>query len=220
MARGTWGGALDPNIFKVNLLFLLGTSKCQTGFKLRDYGVQDNDPQEVADTVRTTIGDTFRGVLAQTDSFLGVDVLKLGTDEGAWSPQTTQTGGEAVDAASEEPNFVCCNIALKSEVRKRYGQGRMFIPIVNEAFVSGNVLSATGVSAMQGLVTAIQNNFTGSGATHDLLLVNAHDILPAIGAVGTPGYRAEIPRSWYDVVSIRINSIVTALHSRKAGVGS
>jgi|KBSSwiStaDraftv2_1062776.scaffolds.fasta_scaffold135192_3 hypothetical protein len=220
MARGTWGGALDPNIFRVNILFLHGTSKCQTGFKLRDVGVQDNTAQEVAEECRTQLAGPFRDILAHTDSLLGFDVLKLGTDEGGWAPQVQQAGNNIIQAADELPHFVACNVALKSEIRKRYGQGRMFLPLIIEDQISGNVLSAQGSNAMQNFVNVMIDHFTGDPATHDLLLVNAHDVIAAVGGAGNGSGHPDIPRSWYDVVSLRVNSIVTSLRSRKPGVGS
>lgn len=220
MARGTWGGGGDPSIFKINILFLLGTSKCQTGFKVRDKLIQDNTAQEVAEEARTQLQEPFRGLLANTDSILGFDVRKLGSDEGGWAPATNTVGINNIALADELPNFMCANIQLKSEIRRRYGQGRFFLPIIIEDQVTGNVLSVQGVAAMQTFVDVVVDHFDAADVANDLGLVNAHPLLVARGAPGTPGARPEIPASWYDVTSVRVNTIVTALRSRKAGVGS
>lgn len=220
MPRGTWGGALDPHIFKVNIRFYMGASKCQTGFKLRDVGVNDNSAQDVADQVDTVLTTAFRGILGTNDGVEGIDVTVLGSEEGGWHPVTTQTGTHTFTAGEEEPNYMAACVQLKSEIRKRYGQGRFFLPICSEDSVSGNILSTGGITRVQSIIDPITSNFTGDPVTHDLILVNAHPLLPARGAVGTPGYRPEIPASWYDVVSLRMNNLVTMLRSRKAGVGS
>lgn len=220
MARGTWGGLTDPNIFKVNIQFLLGTSKCQTGFKLRDAAVQDNSTQQVADQVRNVLQDPIRSLLGGTDQFVGVDVLKMGTEDGAFAPSSVSVGAYPVGGGAEMPNFMAANVALKSEIRKRYGQGRMFLPIVNDEQVDGNALSVTGQTRPQAFIDALVGNFSGSILTHDLILVNAHPALAQRLVPGVPGYRPAIPASWYDVVSVRLNLIVTMLRSRKAGVGS
>jgi len=220
MARGTWGGGGDPSIFKVNLLFLMGTSKCQTGFKLRDVGIQDNDANEVAAEVLTQLQAPFVALLSPQDSFLGVDVLKLGTDEGGWAPGTMGAGQWDTTVAAELPNFTSMCLNLKSEVRKRYGQGRMFLPVVNEAAVSGNTFATGSTARFDTFITAMTTHFTGDPVTHDLILVNAHGNLAARGAVGDPGYRPAVPASWYDVTSLRLNTLITSLRSRKAGVGS
>lgn len=220
MARGTWGGLTDPNIFRVNILFLMGVSKCQTSFKLRDVGIQDNSAQDVADEAATQLEAGFRNLLTERDTLLGFDVLKLGSEEGGWHPVTGGVGTHATAIADQVPNFIAANISLKSEIRKRYGQGRMFLPVVHQDFIDANLLNNGGQAAMQGFIDVMTEHFTGDPVTHDLILVNAHPLLPVRGAPGQPGYRAEIPASWYDVVSLRINTIATSLRSRKAGVGS
>ncbi len=220
MSRGTWGGTLDPSIFKVNLRFKLGSSFCQTGFKLRDVGTKDNSAQDVADEVATQLEAPFKTLLKPTDSLEGIDVIKLGSEEGGWHPFSPSVGLFSFTDAEELPHFMCANIALKSEIRKRYGQGRMFLPLVADALVDGNILTTGGVSRMNIFLTPLQDHFTGDPVTHDLLLVNAHPALPQRAAPGAPDYRPAIPATWYDVVSVRINNVATFLRSRKVGVGS
>lgn len=220
MSRGTWGGALDPNIFKVTLRFKLGNSFCQTGFKVRDVGVQDNTAQEVADEVALQLEVPFKTLISPTDSLEGVDVLKLGSEEGGWHPFNPVGGTYGIANANQLPHFVACNVALKSEIRKRYGQGRLFLPFVNEADIDANIITGGGVNRMNGFLTPLADHFTGDPATHDLLLVNAHAAMPQRGVPGNPEYRPAIPATWYDVVSIRVNTVATFLRSRKVGVGS
>jgi hypothetical protein len=220
MARGSWGGITDPNIFRCTIRFRLGTAKCQTGFHLRDVAFNDNSEQDVAEQMQTVLRSTFRGILSDADAIESWDAAILGQDTGYSLPETTGTGSTGHNATTEAPDFLCAVVALKSEIRKRYGQGRMFWPIFAENMVDENVLSSTGISVLTSLVTAFTDNFTGDPVTHDLLLVNAHDVIPQHGTVGTPGYHPEIPRQWYDVLSLRLNTVVTALRSRKAGVGS
>jgi hypothetical protein len=220
MARGTWGGALDANIFKVNFRFYMGASKCQFGFKLRDAVTNDNSAQEVADQVRSVAADPFRALIPAVDGLEGIDVIRLGSEEGGWSPQALQAGTLGAAGENELPNFTSVAVTLKSEIRKRYGQGRFFLPLCVNSDKAGNNLQAAGVTRIQTFLDVLSDNFTGAPETHDLILVNAHPLLPARGVIGGSGYRPEIPASWYDVVSLRINSLVTSLRSRKAGVGS
>jgi len=219
MSRGTWGGTLDPSIFKVTLRFKLGSSFCQTGFKVRDVATNDNTAQEVADECATQLEAPFKTLLKPTDSFEGIDVIKMGTEEGGWHPFSPTAGLFSFGDAEEIPHFMCANIALKSEIRKRYGQGRMFLPLVSDSLVDGNILTAGGVTRMNIFLTPLQDHFTNP-LTNDLVLVNAHPALPQRAAPGAPDYRPAIPASWYDVVSVRINNVATFLRSRKVGVGS
>jgi hypothetical protein len=220
MARGTWGGTLDPHIFRVNVRFFMGASKCQWGFKLRDAVLNDNSAQNVADSVLGVVQEHFRGLLTPNDGLEGVDVLRLGSEEGGWAPQVSQAGTLAAVGTLGMPNFTSCNVNLKSEIRKRYGQGRFFLPMVSESDIDGNTINSAGLARIQFLIDDLQDNYSGWTGTHDLILVNAHPVLPARGVIGGPLYRPEIPAQWYDVVSIRVNSLVTSLRSRKAGVGS
>lgn len=222
MARGTWGGLTDPNIFKVTFRWRSGTSHCQMGFKLRDVAVQDNTAQEVADEVSTQLNTAFRFLIRPIDALESIDVIKLGTEEGGVHQFTPAegAGGDTANAGSWLPEFLCANISLKSEIRKRYGQGRFFLPIAQENYIDTNLLNNAGVTAMNGFVNPLIEHFTGDPATHDLILVNAHPALAQRGTVGVPGYRAAIPASWYDVTAVRVNTLVTSLRSRRVGVGS
>jgi len=221
MARGTWGGALDPNIFKVTIRFRLGTQKCQTGFKLRDVGIDDNSEQDVADEVYAQLQAEFRGLLHQSDDALeSIDAQIMGRDTGYSLPATLTDGTLGFGNDVGEPTFMATVVALKSEIRKRYGQGRMFLPTVSEASVDSDVLSAAGQAIYNTFITKVTDHFTGDEVTHDLLLVNAHPLLPAHTNPNTGRTRPEIPASWYDVLSLRLNTVVTSLRSRKVGVGS
>lgn len=222
MARGTWGGLTDPNIFKVNFRWRTGSSHMQTGFKLRDVGVSDNTAQEVADEVATQLNTPFRFLLSSDDALEMIDVIKLGSEEGGvhlFTPTEGVGGATGVDTAIM-PSFMAANVALKSEIRKRYGQGRMFLPLTEEGWADKDLINNTGVTQINGFLTALTDHFTGDPLTHDLLLVNAHPALAQRNVPGVPGYRPAIPASWYDVVSIRINTAITFLRSRKVGVGS
>lgn len=220
MARGTWGGALDPNIFKVTIRFLLGVQQCQCGFHLRDVGVQDNSEQDVADEVLAQTAASFRNLLKPTDTLLAVDARILGQDTGATADAGNLAGLQPADAGTSEPSFLAAVLTLKSEVRKRYGQGRMFLPCAVEGFVSGDILTVDATNNYATFITALTDHFTGDPVTHDLLMVNAHGTLPARPPSGSYPGRPEIPPSWYDVLSLRMNTIVTHLRSRKVGVGS
>lgn len=220
MARGTWGGIGDPNVFKCTVRFRRGVQKCQFGFHLRDVALNDNSEQDVAEEMQTQLHDTFRAMLTTNDAIESWDAQLMGGDTGYSLPETNGIGTDPWNQSVAEPSFIAACISLKSEIRKRYGQGRMFWPVITEGMVDGDTFSAAGVTTLTTLVTAFTTHFTGDPVTHDLLLVNAHRLLPARGIIGQPGYRPEIPASWYDVLSLRLNTITTALRSRKVGVGS
>lgn len=220
MARGTWGGVGDLHVWKVNIRFTRSGSKCQSGFHLRDRVFNDNTEQEVADQVATVMEAGFRSFLIAGDAVEGVDVLRLGSDLGAWHPTAVGAGTFGAGGTENVPAFMAVNISLKSEIRKRYGQGRMFWPISSDAWFDGDILSASGTARFQPVIDAMTSNFGVQNVSPDLILCNAHPAFAGVGVVGQPGYQAPRPASWYDVISIRLNNRVTFLRSRKLGVGS
>lgn len=220
MARGTIGGVGDPNIFIVTLKFLLGLSRCQTSFKLRDKLLNDNTEQEVADEVNAQLAAAFRAMLTAEDKLEGVDAKIMLSDGGAFSNVAVQAGTLAIEGIKKLPTFTTANVAMKSEIRKRYGQGRMFLPVRSEDDVDGDSISQAGLNRINTFIAAMNTHFTEAGGNNDLILVTAHGILPARAAQGNFPGRPQIPASWYDVVSLRLNTLLTPLRSRKAGVGT
>lgn len=220
MPRGTWGGTLDPHIFRVTIRFLIGVQRCQMGFQLRDVGTNDNSEEDVANEVRTQLENGIRGLLKTSDTLDGYDVRIRGQDTGFSLAPSATAGLNATADANADPSFLAAVLTFKSEIRARYGQGRMFLPLTGVNQQAYNVITSTFIAQAGTLITAMTDHFTGDPVTHDLLLVNAHGIIPARAATATRPARAEIPPSWYDVTSLRLNQIVTALRSRKVGVGS
>jgi hypothetical protein len=220
MARGEIGGVGSPNIFKCSIRTRIENQLVQTGFKVRDVAVQDNDPSEVGAVVKSWVDDHYKALFLVTDDILAVDVLKMGTDEG-WTYEYSNVHGTAsLTTGTWHAPFICANISLKTQLRKRYGQGRMFWPVRFENYTDGGVLNATCIAGFQGVIDALTTAFTGSTTTHDLLLVNTHGVLPPKAATASSPARPEIPASWYDVESVKLNTYITTLRSRKAGIGA
>jgi hypothetical protein len=221
MARGTWGGLTDPNLFKVAIRFQFANNfKGQTGFKLRDLAVQDNTCESVANAVVPWVNGSFRTLLNQLDTILAVDVIKMGTDEGFTHLFDNTHGTVTVAADVICPSYNAVNIALRTQLRKRYGQGRMFWPVRRDDDINMDTLNAQGLAAQQGALDALMTAFSGSVLTHDLVLVNAHKVIPPRAATASTPARPEIPPSWYDVESVKVNTAITSLRSRKVGIGS
>lgn len=220
MATGTWGGLTDNNIFRVTCAWSQGSGICQTGFKLRDLAVQDNSSEDVANAVDAWFNGTFKTILMNSDKLLFVDVLKMGTTTGFKKLYNNVSGTRNPTITLWGPGFVSVEVALKNSNRARYGQGRMFWPVRGSDYYQFDALTATGIAAFQGIVDDLVDKFSGSVLTHDLVLVNAHGTIPARAASGSRPARPEIPPSWYDVETVHLNTAVTSLRSRKAGIGT
>lgn len=220
MARGLIGAVDAPNIFKVTFRFNLFDSQCQTGFKVRDLALNDNTVQNVLDVFDPWFLTNFRPLLNQADRLVALDVVKMGTEEGLEKIYNGIAGSRINGGTSIPPAFLAANISMKTQLRKRYGQGRMFWPLRDDNLFDGDKLNGAGVAAIQSVVDALLALTTGSVLTHDLRLVNTHGTLPPKAATPSRPARPEIPPSWYDVDTVRVNEPVTALRSRKIGIGA
>lgn len=217
MAHGPVDG---DRIFRVTLQFQLSQSRCSTRFHVRDAGVQDKGEQDVLDLVVPIADTQFRALLTQQDKLLGVDVVHLATKTGVQHSFGTTAGSIAVGVGNEVPSFNAVTLALKGELRTKYGHGRMFLPVHSDTFIESEQLAAGGVTAINSLITALTDEFVGSPLTHDFVMCNYHAAKGSYTSPTTGVTRPAMPESYYDVVSIRLNTQVTSLGSRKAGRGS
>ena len=222
MADAGWGGTGDTEPRKVTVSMQLGLSRVQFGFKVRNTVVGIKTDQEIAEEVQTFMGTNLRGLLGENDSLLGVDVLNMATGSGG-SVSWANTKGTLNTSSNvlTLPSYMCAVVTAKSSLRRRYGQGRFFLPVRLENQVDNDVLSGLGVSQLQGFLTAFQDAFVMNTDTlPGLNMINAHGVIPPKAATSTSPARPEVPPHWYDVTTLRLNNVVTFLRSRKAGVGS
>jgi hypothetical protein len=218
MADGSMGATLDQRVFDVNIGWLANGQHCQTGFSVRDVAVNDNDAQDVVDAVDPFANGLFKGLLLTTDKLLFVDVVRLFSEDSARKEYVDVAGTNGPASTTYLPTFLCAQIALKRQARKRYGQGRMFWPIRQDTWVDGDVLTGPAVTAIQSIIDDLNAKFTGVSA--DLHLCNHHLIIPARPQQGSTPARAEIAPHWYDVDNVILKTDVTVMKSRKVGKGS
>lgn len=220
MAIGPWGGAGNVPVFKVTHTFKLGQSLCQTGYHIR--GTVSAAPTAAAVLAQASIWATtnLRSLLYSADQLIGTDVVDLVTALGASQSHNNQAGTIAVSTPSQIPSFMAVTVALKGELRKRYGQGRMFLPLRIDQWVDGDALNADAATAYNAALAALDERFVQGVTNPNMKLANVHAAKDQRGTPGAPGYRPALPAQWYDVTSMRLNTTVTALRSRKVNVGS
>jgi hypothetical protein len=211
MAQGTWGSGLGSTIFRCNIQFQHSGQKCQTGFHLRDVGVAGQSPADVADAVADWATTQFIKCLHTSGRLTGIDVQNLLTNTGHSISPSNLAGTQGGVVA---PGFLTVPVSLKGELRKRYGSGRMLWPVPNVDSVEGNIVTPAMVTFYDTVITDLVDRFIGNAITTDLQLCHAHKAMPANGD------RPALPASWYDVTSVRLNTSVSSLKRRKAGVGS
>ena len=219
MARGEWGGIGGRNPFKVRITWTDEVHVQQTGFHLRSAGVNVSSPAEVAAEVLDWVDEHFRTILGTNQRVLGIDVVDLVTLEGAGESPAAMNGTVSVATVSGVPAALACVIGMKGELRTRYGQGRMFWPVVVESQIDGDLVNNTFKTAAESIIAEMTSLWIGNDVSgHNL--INVHGVIPPKAATPSRPARPEIPPMWYDVTTIRLNPAITFLRSRKAGVGS
>lgn len=221
MASGTWGtGGTDSHPLNVRIAFQLGTSQCQTGFKLRKEGLNTVDVQEAATEVADWVNTSFRTIFVAQDRFLGVDVVDMTTGDGGAVSFSNLMGSMPSQPGERLPSYVQVPVSLKGSLRRRYGQGRMLWPVRYEGWVDEDVLNSTGAAALQAVITNLSGRFIGSSRSSDYRMINAHGVIAPKAATPTTPARPEVPPMWHDVTTARLATVMSFLRSRKAGVGS
>ena len=211
MATGAWGEGGGQRVFRATISFTHGGQRCQTGFHLRDVGINTLDPDDVATEVGQWATTQFIKTLNAQDQVLGVDVENLVSREGHSLSYNNVAG--AVGGA-QIPAFLMFSVALKGSIRRRYGSGRMLWPVSNINDLNGQVLATAAVTRIAEAITDLQTRFIGPAITTSMHLVHLHEALPA----GTN--RPAVPATWYDITSIRLNTALSALRRRRQGVGN
>lgn len=217
MARGTVGtGAGQYEPLEVKIQYTLGASRQQTGFALRREGALLATLNDVAQNVSDTLLTTFRALLPFDASVTGIDVVNVVTKEGG---SISPAGAAGTAQGAEAPGFLCAVASFKGELRARYGQGRMFLPCIKDAWADRETLVGDGILHLNDFVTAMRAAYVTTASGQQFRLINWHPALPAGRPNGTHPERPAVPASWYDVTSIRLNTLLTSLRSRKQGVG-
>jgi hypothetical protein len=212
MANGPWGADGQPVPLRATVKMRLGTSNCQFGFHLRDPLNNGTALTPIAEGIATTLLPTLKLILANIDEVTSIVLTNVVTKEGVEVPQTGQTG-QAGQAGATLPTFMAATIVMKSSVRARYGQGRFFLPIRGTIHMTDNVLSGGGVTAVNNFVSAFRTAYVLPVQNTAPLAINYHAALAADRPHKSPAPLPAVPATYYDVTSVRVNPILTAIHS-------
>jgi hypothetical protein len=224
MATGTWNATNAFRVYQVKVQFRLGLSLCQFGFGMRSTAGSADVSQAILDSVVPFMTTNLRPLLAPFDQLVSADVENVLERTGVSHDFGNIGGTSDAQGVTAEPSMLACVVSMKSGVRTRLGTGRFFFPLRSEGQVSGDVLSDGGRQGIQAFVTAFAGEYIGVNPVMGARLANFHGALPERPRTGRRatelGPLPAIESRWYDVESLRLNTVVTALKSRKAGVGS
>lgn len=197
------------NIFKVTLFMTAEQQKIQTGFHLRDTGINNETPETAVNAVLPWVTGAYRNTIGGDVSIDRLDAIEI-TSREYFAHEFTNTPGTGGNAMTT--SLLAALVSLRSSKRSRWRNGRMFWPLQG-APVNGLI---TG-SNLTGLTTAaddLADRFIGSQLLKNFLLVVVAQ------ARIQKQTRPAIEHSWIDVDTIRVSNIATALHRRKIGVGA
>lgn len=213
---GPWGNPLtQSHPLQVRISFTIGGVQCQTGFKLRDQSATASNPQHCAENVGAFCEANFRQLFQVEERLDGVDVLDLVTGEGGGYSFNNVTGTANTGGPTLMPTYVTAPVSMKGELRRRYGQGRMILPVRLEAWCDGTTLNGAGVAAINGFLTAMQAEYMASPVTKTYRLITAHGIIAPKAATPTSPARPQVEPTWYDVTTLRLNTRLSFLRSRR-----
>ena len=170
----------------------------------------------MADWVTTS----FRTLFSVEDRMLGVDVVDNTTGEGGAVSFANTMGTQNLTGASLLPSYVQCPVSFKGELRRRYGQGRGLWPVRFDGYVDKDILNAAGAAAFQGVIDTMTTRWLGLSGSSDYELINFHGLIPEKPATQTSPVRPAVQPSWYSVTTVRLNTVMSFVRSRKQGVGS
>lgn len=218
MAHGEIGtGVGEVRPFDVKLQWVIGASKQQWGFSLRKGTALAATPLDIANHVRDTLLAPFLFMLPSTATFTGIDVTDVLDKTGAGVSPENAVGGSAIAMG---PSFLAARVNTRSELRAKWGQGGFYLPLYFEANWDGDTINAQGRALANAVLDPLISTYVGTPLTRAFVMINWHKLLPA----NRPNKKNQpmplVPASYYDVVSVRMNPLVTSLRSRKQGVGS
>lgn len=224
MPLGDWTDPAQPPAYEVKTTFRIGLSLCQFGWGMRGTTGSADVAQSILESVRDFQMQNLRPLLAPFDQMVSVDVLNVREKTGVSHDFGNIGGTSDAQLAWSHPSMLAVVVSLRSGYRTRLGTGRFFFPVRQESQVSGDVLSDSGRQGIQAYVTALAAEYIGVNPVIGARLANFHPALPerprqGKSSTGKPPLPA-VAAQWYDVESLRLNTIVTALRSRRAGVGS
>lgn len=196
-------------VFKVTVHMKIRQALIQTGFHVRDFAVPNATSEMIHGEIRPWVVGEFRASQSADVNFQRLTVERL--VEGSYFSEDF-VGINGADGRPVASSMLAVSVALKSSFRSRSANGRMFWPYMGN--IEGDV-SNTPIFNL--LNAAAQNLITRYGGL--ILLGQAKLVVVGKPLNGLPEAPDNPPR-WTDVDALRVNPVVTALRSRKAGVGS
>lgn len=208
MASGEVAGT---RVFRVNVGMRIALQQLQTGFYLRDVGVQARTSAEVVAEVKTWVDTKFATIMPSSLAFERLEATELNSKEYAQHEYTNFFGAKGGGVVT---TFLAANVSLRTATRQRYRNGRMFWPVLVRDSITDGLINDLTMGEFGGVAADFADRWTGVSLFGELRAVVVTAARPA------KTYRPALTHSWTDVEAVKINKIATAISRRRIGVGS
>lgn len=204
-------GVVDTlsRVFRITVMMSCRLQQMQFSYHLRDVGVPTSTAEDAHADAKAWLNTIYRPALSADVAITRLAVERL-VEGSYFAEDFAALNGSGSQQQLITSQALC--ISLKSNLRSRHANGRMFWPASGAP--SNDRASGPGFDTIVTAAAATATRWTGSAllTNRKLVVVGAGIADPATGVLGPP--------RWTDVETIRVNPVITNLRSRKVGVGS
>lgn len=204
-------GVVDTanRVFRCTVRMRCRQAAMQTSFHVRDVALPNASVQSIHAEVKPWVFGAFRTAISSDISLEKFEVQRLIENSYFAEDYVNTVGG---NSNAQGSTMFAASVALKSNLRSRHANGRMFWPAAGVA--GGDQIAGGTFNVLAAAAADLMTRFGG-------VIIIGEAKLVVVGAP-EPGGTPESPNAprWTDVEAVRVNPLLTALHSRKSGVGS
>lgn len=201
----------DGKVYRCGIYMTANQQQIQTGFHLRDTGLNTEAAADVVASVLDFVNDSFRTIQASGVRFDRVDAVNLHTKEFA---QTELTGVIGTGSGVLGTTGMAALVSLRSAKRQRWLNGRMFWPLTPADPLVDGLIKNTVLTTLNTVVADFTDRYVGSAFTSTFKAV----VVTAPRAASPT--RPALEHSWTDVEVVKVNPIATVQRRRLIGRGS
>lgn len=204
-------GVVDAlhRVFRVTVMMSCRLQQLQFSYHLRDVGIPTSTAEDAHGDAKAWLNTIYRPALSSDVSITRLAVERL--IEGSYFAEDfAALPGTGTEQQLITSQALC--ISLKSNLRSRHANGRMFWPCMGAP--TNDRANVVALDRIGTAAAATAARWTGSAllTNRKLVVVGAGVPDPTSGITGPP--------RWTDVETVRVNPVITNLRSRKVGVGS
>lgn len=202
-------GALTQ-VYRVTFKMLIRNQQIQTGFNLVDVGIPNESAQSCLENVRDFYLAKMRPALSNEIFLQRIEVERW--LEGSFFAQDFVGQNGSLNLPMQS-TYSCLAIAVRSNQRKRIANGRFFWPCAG-SWANDTVGGAQLAAATQ-MVADLTDQYLGNPLFDRFRIGTVHR--PVKDKV--TGLPIGVHK-WTEATALRLNPVVSALRTRKVGVGN